>query len=138
MKPKLLLIIAWSLAAAIASPSLADEIKAGPIEALFASAGCGTLQIGTPEPLFLTGCLVQVECADSSVVSCSGSTTCSTGGTNNRCVVCDGVQQGCCPATCCEVCAANRDTCFNNCSAKLCGCNMGYNNCVASCTGGCS
>lgn len=142
MRPKLPLVVAvvcWSLAA-LASPSLADEAKAeaaGPIATLFAPAGCGTVATSTAEPLLLKSCSVQIECADSSVISCSGSNTCATGGTNNRCVVCDGVQQSCCPVTCCEQCAANRDACWENCT-RACGvCGFAYNNCVAGCTGGC-
>jgi hypothetical protein len=83
--------------------------------------------------------LVQVECADSSVISCSGNSTCSTGGTNNRCVVCDGVQQFCCLQTCCEVCAANHDACVDNCETTIqCrACIFGYNHCVSGCMGGC-
>jgi hypothetical protein len=93
MRPKYLLVLACCSLILLAAPGLADEAKVeaeSPIAAIFAQAGCGTLTIGIPEPLFLASCLVQVECADSTVVSCSGNNTCSTNGINNRCVICDG------------------------------------------------
>jgi len=140
MRPKLFLTVACCSLILFAAPGLAKEAKVeaeGTIAAIFAPANCANPAIGIPEPLFRV-CSVQVECADSSVISCPGTSTCSTGGTNNRCVICDGVQQGCCPATCCEVCAANRDACFDNCPGpRACGCIFAYNNCVAGCTGGC-
>lgn len=146
MRPNPVLVLTCCSLMLLAAPSFADEVKGeaeGPLATIFAPAGCGTLTTGTPEPLFLAGCSVQVECADSTMVSCSGDNTCSTGGTNNRCVVCDGVQQGCCPTTCCEQCAAQRDTCRRNCPAwpPNCPstCDYVYNNyCVPECEGGCS
>ena len=143
MRPNSLLVLAFCSLILLAAPGLADEAKGnaeGPIAAIFAPTGCGTLTTGTSEPLFLAGCFVQVECADGLVKSCSGNSTCSTGGINNRCVFCDGVQVGdCCPLTCCEQCAADRAVCFDNCQTLHCpGCNFAYNRCVAGCTGGCS
>ena len=140
MRPKLVLaVVCWSLAA-LASPSFADKAKTEaeiPIAAIFAPSGCGPLTtIGTPEPAFMT-CTVQVECADSSVISCSGN-SCSSGGPDNSCVICNGVQQNCCTVgTCCEVCAQHYNDCLDTCIA--CGvCNTSYNHCVNNCTGGCS
>ena len=46
------------------------------------------------EPVPLAGCSVSVECDDGSMVSCTGDSTCTTSGPNNRCVTCDGQQQG--------------------------------------------
>lgn len=143
MKPQPFLLLACTLLL-LSAPGFADETRReteNRIAAIFAPVKCATSVTGVPEPLFRVGCSVQVECADSSVISCSGNNTCSTGGTNNRCVVCDGTQQGCCPATCCEVCAANRDACHSNCPdwPVSCGrmCARTYDNCVAGCTGGC-
>jgi hypothetical protein len=139
MRPKLLLVLACCSLILLASPSLAEMARGeaeGPIAAVVTPASCGTATTGIPEPLFMA-CTVQVECADSSVISCPGNNTCSTGGTNNRCVVCDGVQQSCCPATCCEACEAQREACWENCIR--CGvCGFAYNQCIAGCTGGCS
>ena len=140
MRPKLVLaVVCWSLAA-LASPSLADEAKAeaeSPIAAMFAPAGCGTLtMIGTPEPLFMT-CTVQVECADNSVISCSGS-SCSSGGPSNSCVICNGAQQSCCTGpSCCQVCEENYFACLDTCDPFCNYCQHAYDHCVANCTGGC-
>lgn len=143
MRPKFILLLASCSLIFLVSPGFADGVKPqaeGTIAAMFAPVGCGTLASGTPEPLFLAGCLVQVECADNSVVSCSGNTTCSTNGTNDRCVICDGVQQGCCPVTCCETCEASFFDCVNGCglSSGCPVCNNLYSRCTAGCLGGCS
>lgn|GEM_PF-2289614 len=147
MRPKFLLVLAVTCCAitVLASPSLAAADGAqseNPIAAIFGPADSGTLRTGTPEPLFLSGCFVQVECADTSVVSCSGSSSCTTSGINNRCVTCDSVPHGCCPITCCENCAMNRDSCSDNCPdwplACFRGCSNTYNTCIAGCMGGCS
>jgi hypothetical protein len=143
MRPKSLFLLAVVCCAltVLASPSLAAGAEAqteNPIAALMAPGGCSALAIGTPEPLFMT-CTIQVECADSSVVSCSGA-TCSTGGTGNQCVVCDGTTHGCCTTgTCCDMCDQQRTECFDNCPPELrCNwCNVTYNHCIANCTGGC-
>jgi hypothetical protein len=144
MRPKFFLALAVTccVLTGLASPSpaaVAGEQAEGPISTM-EPAGCGALTIGIPEPLFLT-CSVQVECADSSIKSCSGN-SCSTSGANHECVTCNGVQQGCCTGdTCCQVCAEERDECFNNCElphgCQWCG-NIVYQNCIAGCTGGCS
>ncbi len=146
MRPKFFLALAAACCALplLASPSFAavEGVQTGnPITALMAPAGCGALAFGIPEPTFMT-CTVQVECGDGSVKSCSGS-TCSTSGSNNECVTCNGFQQGCCTGgpTCCQLCAADREDCFNNCpEGLLCNwCNnVVYHNCIANCTGGCS
>lgn len=142
MRPKPLLVLAIAcMLTVLASPGFAATAGAqveNPIAALMTPSGCSALALGTPEPLFLT-CTVQVECADSSVLSCSGA-SCSTGGTNNQCVVCDGTQQGCCTmGTCCDLCDQQQSDCFDNCPEGLqCNwCNVGYNHCIANCTGGC-
>src|SRR3954468_3112487 len=115
MRPKPLLIFAFTCCAlaALASPSLAAGAGAqaeNPIAALMTPAGCSVLAFGTPEPLFLSICSVQLECADSSVISCTGNTPCYTGGTNDNCVFCSGSQQSCCTGpSCCQVCAANAE-----------------------------
>lgn len=143
MRPKPLLALACCSLILLASPGLADEAKVeakGQIAALWAPARCVTPTTGIPEPSFMT-CTVQIECADTSVVSCSGN-SCSTGGINNRCVICDSVQHGCCPVTCCEQCQADWEACDGNCPdwPLICAraCQRAYNNCVAGCTGGCS
>lgn len=145
MRPRFLLVLAFTCCAltflAFPSPAAAAGATAeNTIAAIFAPAGCGTPTAVTPKPLFIT-CTVQIECADSSVVSCSGSSTCSTGGTNNRCVVCDGVQHDCCPKTCCEECAETRDNCLDTCPdwpPLACrACLLGYNYCASNCEGGC-
>lgn len=145
MRPNSLLVLAFGSLILLAAPGLADEAKGndeGPLAALFTPAGCRALPFGTPEPLFLTTCSVQLECGDSSVISCMGNTPCSTGGTNDNCVFCSGSQQACCPSgpTCCQTCAANRDNCSENCwSPATCrACLLGYDYCIADCTGGCS
>jgi hypothetical protein len=91
------------------------------------------------KPVFLTACMVQIECDDSSVVSCSGNTSCQTtdGG---HCVQCDGAGGGCCvAATCCEVCDSNYINCLNTCTDSFsCHlCDHGDTICVNHCTGGC-
>lgn len=142
MRPKpLLVLIAFYSLTALASPGLSDEGKAddaaGPIAAMVAPASCATLAIGTPQPLFMT-CTVQVECNDGTVKFCSGNSSCSTSGINHRCVTCDGIQQGCCPVTCCEDCAASLATCEEGCIGSVCNaCYRGYRYCVDNCTGGC-
>ncbi len=144
MRPKTFLAVATCcVLTVLASPCFADAGGAqagGPIASMFAPAKCGTLTtMDTPEPLFMT-CTVQVECADSSVISCSGN-TCSSSGPDNSCVTCNSVQQGCCPGgeTCCQTCEELELDCFNNCPPELsCNwCNTTYNHCVANCTGGC-
>jgi hypothetical protein len=143
MRPKSLLVLACCSFILLASPGLADKAKVeakSPIATLSAPVGCSILTTGTPEPLFLTGCFVNLECADSSIVSCSGNTTCSTGGYNDRCVICDGVLQDCCPETCCEVCEDNFFACVNGCglSSGCPMCNNLHSRCIAGCEGGCS
>lgn len=144
MRPKSLLVLAvacWSLTA-LASPGLAEEVKdaAGPAIVMAVPATCNTLSMDVPQPLFMA-CTVQVECANSSVISCSGN-TCSTGGSNNSCVICNGVQQSCCPGpTCCQMCEEERIYCLESCELPA-GCKwcntIVYPNCIAGCTGGCS
>jgi hypothetical protein len=137
MRPKSAVVLAIVCCTVIVSPSLAAmEGTPAPqlLAAIFAPADSATLPAGTPEPSFLSGCTVQVQCADNSVVSCSGNSTCSTGGTNNRCVVCDGVQHGCCPQTCCEVCDANFQSCIDSCNPPTCSiCGRVYTRCTARC-----
>jgi hypothetical protein len=87
-------------------------------------------------PIFAFTCSLQVECADSSVISCNGTTTCQTS-PDGRCVICDGNTAGCCPQTCCESCEQSYNTCLDNCDLKCNLCNTAYNHCVNNCTGGC-
>ena len=143
MRPKLLLaVVCWSLAT-LASPSLAAGAGTqaeNPIAALMAPAGCSALGFGTPEPLFLTTCTIQLECANSSVISCTGNTPCSTGGAYDNCVFCSGSQQACCPGvTCCQVCNQQEADCNANCASELeCNwCDRNYGICASHCTGGC-
>jgi hypothetical protein len=86
--------------------------------------------------IFAASCSLQVECADSSVISCGGASTCNTS-PDGRCVICDGVTAGCCPQTCCETCENSLSNCLDNCDFKCNLCWNGYNHCVNNCTGGC-
>ena len=82
-------------------------------------------------------CFLQVECADSSVISCNGASTCQTT-PDGLCVQCDGVPGECCDdQTCCDACIDNVTNCLNNCDFHCYHCNAGYNYCVSNCTGGC-
>ncbi len=145
MKPVLffVLALACSTSALLAFPaSVATGVPESEIPWLAKPAfrACATLATTVAEPVLLSGCFIQVECSDSSIVSCSGNSTCSTGGASNRCVICDGVNRGCCAETCCEVCVEALDTCLDDCSTPaMCNaCWFTYNNlCVPNCTGGC-
>lgn len=95
----------------------------------------GAVSLGT--------CFVQMECADETVISCSGNSSCSTGGTGGNCVICDGVQQACCQgSSCCQWCEELRDACFEDCGTPFnppCSfCASRYVHCINNCTGGCS
>lgn len=85
-------------------------------------------------------CSVVVECDDGSTVMCNGASSCSTNN-GGRCVICDGVQGGCCAKTCCEVCEDSYFNCSINCDPSVpvtCNiCERVYNRCVNNCTGGC-
>lgn len=94
------------------------------------------------DPIALAGCSITVECDDGSMVSCTGDSTCTTSGTNNRCVTCDGVQEGCCQKTCCETCQEQRENCLQSCGPfgfppDCDACDTAYNICIGNCTGGC-
>ena len=71
------------------------------------------------DPLQMSPCFISVTCSDGSSVSCNGNNSCNTSGTNNRCVTCDGVQQGCCPLTICEACEINYQICSQNCEFEF-------------------
>lgn len=126
------------------SSVVAEEVATGdkaPSVAEVDPPACDPETAAFSDPVFASTCFVQVECSNGSVISCSGNSTCSTGGTNHRCVICDGVNKGCCPKTCCEVCEESYDSCLFNCGGppvnceRVCG--RGYNVCVNQCTGGC-
>lgn len=100
---------------------------------------CDAVATVLEEPLLQAPCMVSVQCADGSSVSCTGSSSCSTSGTNGRCVTCDGTQTGCCPKTCCEDCQERLDECIGNCYVQFCvnRCYTSYDHCASAC-GGCS
>lgn len=70
---------------------------------------------GIDDPLQMSPCFISVDCADGSTVSCNGNSSCTTSGSNNRCVTCDGVQQGCCALSACEQCDINYYNCSSTC-----------------------
>jgi hypothetical protein len=80
-----------------------------------AGAACPAVDAGLPDALQLAPCFISVACSDGSSVSCNGNNSCSTSGTNGRCVTCDGVQQGCCAVTACEQCEINYFNCSSTC-----------------------
>jgi len=88
---------------------------------------------GIEDPLPMSPCFVSVDCADGSTVSCNGNSSCTTSGSNNRCVTCDGVQQGCCALTACEQCDINYDNCITTCEFPfICNkCDRIYDRCLS-------
>lgn len=150
MKPKTLplSLLVFGCLVLVAAPALADA-EAQPVAEEAASTeavaddappACPALDAGLVEPLLQAPCSVSVECADGSMVSCTGDSSCSTSGTNGRCVTCDGVQEACCPKTCCENCEENLESCLRGCGNPVPSCDVchnTYNFCVSNCTGGC-
>lgn len=139
MKPTYLFALAFVCFSVLTAPAVADQAAAESEPSSISAAGPATCREAphTPsDPLLVAGCFVEVECADGSTVSCNGNSTCSTGGTNHRCVICDGVNEGCCPKTCCEECEENLELCLNECiNCNICY--TAYNYCVSQCSGGC-
>jgi hypothetical protein len=106
-------------------PGDSPEVTAS-ADALHASVSClADLAgiAGIEDPLPMSPCFVSVECSDGSTVSCNGNNSCSTSGSNNRCVTCDGVQVACCALTACEWCDVTYDYCISNCFPTF-GCNL--------------
>jgi hypothetical protein len=117
----------------------APETSSSPADAASACLPFAAV-VGNPIPL--AGCSIVVECDDGGTVSCNGNSSCTTSGPNNRCVTCDGVQQGCCEKTCCEVCLERLNNCLSTCGPfgfppSCSACYTIYNICVGNCTGGC-
>jgi hypothetical protein len=135
-----LLVVPAALAeAAPAAPAEADA----PAPAVETPAACPALtgdlalaSFAPGDPIALSPCFVSVQCADGSSVSCNGNSSCTTSGSNGRCVTCDGVQQGCCALTCCEQCEQNYDACISTCDFKCGICDRVFTRCVNNC-GGC-
>jgi len=117
---------------ALAGPAAAAEEQAAPNAA-------ETPDLFPVAPL-VQACTLQLECADGSVISCNGNSSCSTS-SNGRCTICDGVQTACCPKTCCEVCDENYFQCSLGCDPSIpitCRiCDRVYDKCINNCTGGC-
>lgn len=97
-----------------------------------APPACPSLIAGLPDAVQLAPCMVTVSCSDGSSVSCNGNSSCSTSGTNGRCVTCDGVQQGCCALTACEQCEINYNNCITTCEFPFeCNrCDRFYDRCL--------
>jgi hypothetical protein len=95
-----------------------------------ATPSCPSLIAGLPDAVQLAPCMITVSCSDGSSVSCNGNSSCSTSGTNDRCVTCDGVQQGCCALTACEQCENSYNGCISTCEGTCHLCEKIYNFCV--------
>lgn len=148
MKPtRPLLLVCCCGLALLALPTLAEaSSESSPVASdadaavAQASAVCPTIESMFGDAVPLSGCSVTVECDDGSMVSCNGNSSCSTSGTNNRCVTCDGVQEGCCAKTCCEQCEENLQECDSMHCPSEPGCTVCwnvYNYCLSQCEGGC-
>lgn len=89
---------------------------------------------GIDDPLQMGPCFISVACADGSTVSCNGNNSCSTSGTNDRCVTCDGVQQGCCALSACEQCEINYYNCYSSCefTFECSKCDRFYDLCLSA------
>lgn len=105
------------------------ETAATEAPATDATASCPSLLAGLPDAVQLAPCTVTVSCSDGSSVSCNGNSSCTTSGTNGRCVTCDGVQEGCCAVTGCEQCEINYTNCVWSCEFKCNYCETSYNMC---------
>jgi hypothetical protein len=134
--------------AVVALPSLAEETNdqsaSQPATTEESGSEAATeapeaLALDLEEPVLLSGCFLQVECDDSSVISCSGNSSCNTS-PNGRCAICDGVSAGCCAKSCCEVCWHYWEFCSNHCGNPIPSCyycDQTLESCVDKCTGGC-
>lgn len=141
----LALLLACTCWLALAQSGLAQQAPAVPAGPATPSAGAALASLFLPaaltqaapgDPVALNACSITVQCADGTSVSCNGSNSCSTSGTNNRCVTCDGVQQGCCAQTCCEQCDENLNQCVNSLGNSKLLCERMYDRCASNC-GGC-
>src|SRR4029453_4648440 len=95
----------------LATPSEAADASSSAVVAPYAeSTPVASIAGQSLSPLdnaiFLT-CFLQLECDDSSVISCSGNSCQTTNG--DHCAQCDGVTAGCCAHPCCEICQDNLD-----------------------------
>lgn len=119
--------------AAYAEAAGATETAVAAADATPAIACAADLTVtGIGDPIELSPCFVSVTCSDGSTVSCNGNNSCTTSGTNNRCVTCDGVQQGCCALTACEQCDINYWNCISTCEFPFeCNrCDRFYDRCL--------
>jgi len=142
------LLFAGCLLAFLSSPVLAQGTADQPSEPNAsivlsqAPSACLTLAGVIGDPIPLSTCFISVACDGGGSVSCSGDISCTTSGPNNRCVTCDGVQQGCCERTCCEVCWDKLENCLANCGPfgfppNCNACDTLYDFCVEYTCGGC-